>query len=101
MDTNCTERLSNCYTGAVFDVLKEMGHTDCALPHDIRPLDDTQTPAGPVWTCSGRIDETISNDDSLMNWTGLLSRAPSGTVRVCPPNDSTISTMGQLPAEPL
>ncbi|MCI0880758.1 MAG: RraA family protein [Chloroflexi bacterium] len=101
LDKIFTERLSRCYTGAVFDVLKDMGHPDCTLPHDIRPLDDTQTLAGPVWTCSGRIDETISNDDSLMSWTGLLSKAPSGTVLVCQPNDSTIAHMGELSAETL
>lgn len=101
MANTFTERLSNCYTGAVFDVLKEMGHRDCALPHDIRPLDDTLTLAGPAWTCSGRIDESISNDDSLMSWTGLLSKAPSGSVLVCQPNDSTIAHMGELSVETL
>jgi len=96
-----TERLSACYTGAVFDVMREMGHPDCALPHSIRPLDDSQTLAGPVWTCSGRIDESISDDDSLLSWTGLLSKAPAGTVLVCQPNDSTIAHMGELSAETL
>jgi regulator of RNase E activity RraA len=81
--------------------MREMGHPNCALPHDIRPLDDTQKLAGPVWTCSGGIDESISNDDSLMSWTGLLSRAPSGSVLVCQPNDSTIAHMGELSAETL
>ena len=41
MVDNFTEQLANCYTGALFDVLKDMEHPDCALPHDIRPLDDT------------------------------------------------------------
>jgi 4-hydroxy-4-methyl-2-oxoglutarate aldolase len=98
---NITERLTACYTGAVYDVMREMGHPNCVLPHDIRPLDDTKKLAGPVWTCSGRIDETISNDDSLMSWTGLLSKAPAGSVLVCQPNDSTIAHMGELSAETL
>ena len=101
MAKNITERLAACYTGAVFDVMREIGHPNCVLPHDIRPLDDTQTLAGPVWTCSGRIDDSISNDDSLMSWTGLLGKAPSGTVLVCQPNDSTIAHMGELSAETL
>ena len=82
-------------------MMREMGHPDCALPHNIRPLDDTQTLAGPVWTCSGVIDETISNDDSLLSWTGLLSKVPSDSVLVCQPNDSTIAHMGELSAETL
>ncbi|MCS5644187.1 MAG: RraA family protein, partial [Dehalococcoidia bacterium] len=98
---NITNRLLKCYTGAVYDVMREMGHPDCALPHNIRPLNDTQTLAGPIWTCSGVIDETISNDDSLLSWTGLLSKVPSDSVLVCQPNDSTIAHMGELSAETL
>lgn len=101
MDNSMTERLSRCYSGAVYDVMREMGYTDCVLPKDIRPLDDSKSVAGPVWTCSGELDETISDDDSLMGWTGLLSAAPSGTVIVCQPNDSTIAHMGELSAETL
>ena len=71
------------------------------LPHDIRPLDDSQTLAGPIWTCSGRIDDSISDDDSLLSWTGLLGKVPSGSVLVCQPNDSTIAHMGELSAETL
>ena len=81
--------------------MREMGYTDCVLPKDIRPLDDSKSVAGPVWTCSGELDETISDDDSLMGWTGLLSAAPPGTVIVCQPNDSTIAHMGELSAETL
>ena len=101
MSKNIIDRLSDCYTGAVYDVMREMGYPNCALPHDIRPLDENLTLAGPIWTCSGRIDETISNDESLMSWTGLLSKAPGGSVLVCQPNDSTIAHMGELSAETL
>lgn len=81
--------------------MREFGHPECVLPPEIRPLDDTRTLAGPVWTCSGRISESISDDDSLLSWTGLLGRAPSGSVLVCQPNDSTIAHMGELSAETL
>jgi regulator of RNase E activity RraA len=36
-----------------------------------------------------------------MSWTGLLSKAPGGSVLVCQPNDSTIAHMGELSAETL
>ncbi len=101
MAKSMTERLAACYTGAVYDVMRETGYPNCVLPHEIRPLDDSKTLAGPIWTCSGRIDESISDDESLMGWTGLLSAAPAGTVLVCQPNDSTIAHMGELSAETL
>ncbi len=101
MSKSIADRLSDCYTGAVYDVMREMGYPNCVLPHDIRPLDKNLTLAGPIWTCSGRLDETISNDESLMSWTGLLSKAPGGSVLVCQPNDSTIAHMGELSAETL
>lgn len=96
-----TERLQQCYTGAVFDVMREFGHRDCVLPPEIRPLDDSLVLAGEIWTCSGRIDESISDDESLLQWTGLLSKAPDNSVIVCQPNDSTIAHMGELSAETL
>ena len=36
-----------------------------------------------------------------MAWTGLLSKAPSGSVLVCQPNDDTLAHMGELSAETL
>ena len=44
-----TDRLAICYSGAVYDVLREMGHRDCLLPNTLRPLDPSLTLAGPAW----------------------------------------------------
>ena len=96
-----TERLERTYTGALFDVMRDMGASDCILPNDIRPTDDSTTLAGPIWTCSGRVDESASGDETLMAWTGLLSRAPEGSVVVCQPNDDSLAHMGELSAETL
>lgn len=96
-----TDRLQNCYTGAVYDVMKAMGAADAILPRDIRPTDDALTLAGPVWTCSGRSDTSASEDETLMAWTGLLSQAPAGSVVVCQPNDDSLAHMGELSAEVL
>lgn len=96
-----TARLLACYTGAVYDVLREMGVADCVLPHDIRPLDPKAKLAGSVWTCSGSPRPGLTADDSLLSWTGMLSAAPAGAVVVCQPNDSTIAHMGELSAETL
>ncbi len=96
-----TEQLEQAYTGAVYDVMREMGRPDCILPSDIRPLDPELPLVGKVWTCSGSIGKGISDDESLLSWTGMLSAAPADSVVVCQPNDSTIAHMGELSAETL
>jgi len=101
MPQDLTDRLSACYTGAVFDVMRDLGMRNCLLPREIRPLDDSLTLAGPAWTFSGRIDRSASADDTLMAWTGVLSKAPGGSVLVCQPNDDVAAHMGELSAETL
>ena len=93
------DRLQACYSGAVYDVLRELGHRDCVLPANIRPIDRAARIAGEVFTVSGRVDESLDAHASLLRWTELLSRAPRDSVVVCQPNDSTLSHMGELSAE--
>lgn len=96
-----TDRLTALYTGAVYDVLRGMGHPDQALPPEIVPLHGSATLAGPVFTVEGELDEGMDAHDSLLRWTAFLGEAPSGAVVVCQPNDSTVSHMGELSAETL
>jgi regulator of RNase E activity RraA len=96
-----TQRLAGCYTGAIHDVLRAMGHERVVLPPEIRPLDPALKVAGPVWTVSGRIDRTKSAHDTLLGWTGLLSKAPPGRVIVCQPQNHEVALMGELSAETL
>lgn len=96
---NLADRLQACYSGAVYDVLRELGHRNCVLPASIRPIDITTRVAGEIFTVSGRVDETLDAHASLLRWTELLSRAPRDSVVVCQPNDSTLSHMGELSAE--
>lgn len=93
--------LVSAYSGAVYDAMRELGLDDGILPNDIQPVDPNIPLVGKVWTCSGGIVEGVSQDDSLLSWTGMLSAAPSGSVVVCQPNDSTIAHMGELSAETL
>jgi 4-hydroxy-4-methyl-2-oxoglutarate aldolase len=101
MGTDITGRLMNCYSGAVFDVLREKGITRCVLPPEITPLDSTKKMAGEVFTVSGHLDLNLDPHETLLRWTDFLSRAPSGSVVVCQPNDHTIAHMGELSAETL
>ncbi|MCY4474749.1 MAG: RraA family protein [Chloroflexi bacterium] len=93
--------LESAYSGAVYDAMRELGLDAGILPNDIRPVDPTTVVVGKVWTCSGGMVDGLSQDDSLLSWTGMLSAAPSGSVVVCQPKDSTIAHMGELSAETL
>jgi 4-hydroxy-4-methyl-2-oxoglutarate aldolase len=93
------DRLEKCYSGAVYDVLRAMGHPDQVLPDSIRPLDPSRPLAGRVFTVSGHVDTTVDAHTTLLEWTRLLSRVPRDSVVLCQPNDSTLSHMGELSAE--
>ena len=95
------DRLAKTYTGVVHDVMRAMGLREFTLPPDIRPLFPDQALAGVVATVSGRVDPSVTAHESLLGWTGLLSRARADTVLICQPNDSTVAHMGELSAETL
>ena len=94
-------RLMNCYASAVHDVLRAMGHGRCVLPATIGPLDPTRKLTGEIYTVSGHVDMTRDAHDTLVQWTGLLSKAPPGKVLVCQPNTHEVALMGELSAETL
>jgi len=101
MQATLVERLERCYSSAVHDVLRAMGHERCVLPPAIRALAPGMRLAGPVWTVSGHIDRTKTGHDTLLAWTALLSKAPAGTVVVCQPHTHEIALMGELSAAAL
>jgi len=96
-----TERLAQCYSGAVHDVLRMMGHENIVLPPDIKAIAPGTRLAGPVWTVSGHIDRTKTRDETLLGWCTLLSKAPAGHVVVCQPNNREVALMGELSAQTL
>ena len=96
-----TERLGRCYTGAVHDVLRMMGHDNIVLPPEIKAIAPGTRLAGPVWTVSGHIDRTRTRDETLLAWCTMLSKAPSGHVIVCQPRTHEIALMGELSAQTL
>jgi 4-hydroxy-4-methyl-2-oxoglutarate aldolase len=96
-----TARLAACYTGAVHDVLRMMGHNDIVLPPDIKAIAPGTRLAGPVWTVAGHIDRTKTRHECLLGWCTLLSRAPAAHVVVCQPNNGEVALMGELSAQTL
>jgi regulator of RNase E activity RraA len=95
------ERLEKCYSGAVFDVLRDKGYPDQALPHGIRPLNPSWKLAGPVFPVSGRRTTTLGVHETILEWTTFLSKAPPGSVVISQPNDLALAHMGELSSETL
>jgi len=95
------QRLEQCYTGAVYDVMRNMGYINQLLPNQIRPINLDHKIAGPIFTIAGHIDRSLDKDTSLVKWCEMLSKAPSGHVLICQPNDDTVAHMGELSAETL
>ncbi|MHA6730667.1 RraA family protein [Devosia sp. A369] len=96
-----TERLAACYSGVVYDIMRDMGLPPAVLPNTIRSLEAGVKIAGPVFTMRGRPDNSIGAHESLLEWTSFLSKAPSGHVLVCQPQDTSRALMGELSAEAL
>jgi len=98
---NLTERLEGCYTGVVHDVMRAMGLRDFTLPSELRPIMPERAMAGPAFTIEGKADPSADPHQTLLGWTGLLSKAPSGSIWVSQPNDRVVAHMGELSAETL
>ena len=95
-----SHRLEQCYSGAVYDALREKGIRNCVLPSDLTPLISNRRLAGPVYTVEGERVKT-SDHETLLEWTGLLSKVPEGAVLMIQPNDDEQAYMGELSAETL
>jgi 4-hydroxy-4-methyl-2-oxoglutarate aldolase len=96
-----TERLARCYTGVVHDVMRARGLRDFTFPPELRPLFPERRLAGPAFTVDGKVDPRADPHETLLAWTGLLSKAKPGHIWVSQPNDRVVAHMGELSAETL
>ena len=101
MQDPISQQLSECYTGVVHDVMRAMGLRDFTFPAELRPLFPERRLAGPAFTIEGRVDPRADAHETLLQWTGLLSRARPGHIWVSQPNDRVVAHMGELSAETL
>ena len=95
------EDLGQCYTGVIHDVMRAQGLRNFTLPPRITPLQPDRTLCGPVFTIEGRIDEAADAHETLLAWTGLLSKCKPGHIWTAQPNTHLIAQMGELSAETL
>jgi len=93
--------LEAVYTSVIHDVMRAMGRRNFTLPPQITPLQPDTVLTGPAFTVEGRIDEAADAHLTLLEWTGLLSKAKPGHVWVSQPHNQTVAQMGELSAETL
>ncbi len=101
MTDNRLGQLKGCYTSVIHDVMRTMGRRNFTLPPRITPLQPDMVLCGPAWTVEGRVDETADPHETLLAWTGLLSKAKPGHIWTAQPHTHQIAQMGELSAETL
>jgi len=81
--------LAALYTGAVADILDELGLREQCLPADIRPLRNDMKVAGPVYTVRGRSRSADDGSDPRYRQMDMLDGIFPGAVVVIDPGDET------------
>lgn len=89
-------RFSALYTGAISDVLDELGYRAQALPTDIVALRPGMRLAGPVFAVQGRANATVAYDASIRGILTMLGEVPDGHVAVYAAGDDTAAHLGEL-----
>lgn len=88
-----SQRLGELYTGAVADIMDQMGpqYRDQCLPFDIRPLTPEMKVAGPVYTVRGRARQYDDGKDPRYRQMDMLDAIVPGSVIVIDPGDETVA----------
>ncbi len=98
-DAERSERLGRLYSGAVADILDQLGpeyHSQC-LPYDIRPIAPTMKVAGPVYSVRGRARHYDDGRDPRYKQMDMLDAIVPGSVVVIDPgDDNTAAHWGEL-----
>ena len=98
---NLTSRLEQLYASAVYDALRAMGHDNCVLPSGITALIPGQKLAGQIFTIDGHYEVGQDDNETLIQWATVLSKAPADKVLICQPNTYEVALMGELSSEVL
>ena len=86
-DAERSRRLDSLYTGAVADVLDEIGLRNQCLPADIRPLEPTMKVAGPVYAVRGRARHYDDGTDPRYKQMDMLDAIIPGSVIIVDPGE--------------
>ncbi len=83
---NLRERLAAiAYTGAISDILDEMGLREQVLPHEIRPIRPGQTVVGRALTVLGEPAAGLARDDYFVPFLKMLGSIEAGDVPMTRP----------------
>jgi len=93
------DRLQKCFSSVVHDVMRDEGLKSFTLPSSITPTKENYKISGQIFTIEGEINNKLSHHESLLAWTGFLSKAPKNKIIICQPNNQEIALMGELSAE--
>jgi regulator of RNase E activity RraA len=88
-DARRASALAALYTGAVADILDELGLHEQCLPADIRPRDARMKGAGPVYPVRGRARPADDGNDPRYRQMDMLDGIFPGAVVVIDPGDET------------
>jgi regulator of RNase E activity RraA len=99
-DLSLIERLAAIpYTGAVTDILDEMGYRRQTLPHSIQSLVLGQTLAGRALTLLGEPSEVDDPEVIFPPFLKMLGEIRSGDVLTTQANDNVSAHLGELSSE--
>src|SRR2546422_8077174 len=87
------------YTGAISDILDEMGFVHQVLPAAIQSIQPGQTIAGCALTVMGERATGHARDEYFLPFLKMLGAIGPGDVVVSQPNDHTVAHFGELSAE--
>ena len=87
------------YTGAISDILDEMGYTHQVLPAELQSIQPGQTIAGRALTVMGERADGLPRDDYFLPFLRMLGSIGPGDIVVSQPNDRTVAHFGELSAE--
>jgi len=96
-------RFARIYTGAITDVMDEMGLTRQTLPSALQPLTPAMRLAGYAFTARGRPHRgnPRERDATLRRFLAMVGAVPSDSVLVLASNDNAAAHFGELSMEAL
>ena len=87
------------YTGAISDILDEMGYMHQVLPAELQSIQPGQTIAGRALTVTGERANGLPRDDYFLPFLKMLGSIGPGDIVVSQPNDRTVAHFGELSCE--
>jgi 4-hydroxy-4-methyl-2-oxoglutarate aldolase len=93
------ERYEKIYTGAITDILDEMGYHNCTLPHDLKALVLGQRVTGIALPMYGEATTEDNPDIVYSPLLKMLGDITEGQVIVSKANDNIAAHLGELSAE--